>query len=35
MELELDQKQAFFLGIAAGILLLFLILTVFPPVCGG
>jgi hypothetical protein len=35
MELELDQKQAFFLGVAAGIILLFLIFTLVPPVCGG
>lgn len=35
MEIDLDQKQAFFLGVAAGICLLFLIFTAYPPVCGG
>jgi len=33
MELELDQSQAFFIGVAVGICLLFGIFSVFPPMC--
>jgi hypothetical protein len=35
MEIDLDQGQAFFLGVAVGICLLFALFTIFPPVCGG